>query len=520
MLPGKVYTPATILALLWKRKWIVLLPSIATAAAAFFYSSRLPNQYQAETLILVVPQRVPETFIRSTVTMRIEDRLRTISQQILSRTRLEQIIEEMNLYPEQRRRQPLDDVVAHMRDRVVIGIVRGDSFRLSFTYSEPTATMRVTDRLAKDFITDNTRERQAQAEGTSQFLEGQLEDARQRLIEQEKRLEAYRKQHAGTLPTQLPLNMQVIQNTQLQLQALNESINRDRDRRNVVDRLLADLAIAEAAVPAANAADPASVAQLSADQQLDLARQRLTELQNRGLTSEHPDVRAAERKIQDLSAKLEQERSARRAEAQPAPRTPADAARRNQVVQLTAERENLDRQIAGRLADADRLRGVIANYQSRLEMLPTRESELTELTRDYDTLQTTYRSLLAKKEESQIATNLENRQIGEQFRIIDPARLPERPISPNRPVIHAGGVAAGLALGLLVVLALELRDSSLKSEADVVGVLDFPVLALVPIIVTPSDERRSKRIRLLIWGGGTFAVIVAAAGVFVWKAWF
>jgi polysaccharide chain length determinant protein (PEP-CTERM system associated) len=520
MLPGKVYTPASIVTLLWKRKWLVVLPAMVALGGAVAYSSRLPNQYRAETLILVVPQRVPESFVRSTVTMRIEDRLRTISQQILSRTRLEQIIQELNLYPEMRRQRPLDDVVAHMRDHVHITIVRGDSFRLEFTYSEPTATMRVTDRLAKDFIVDNTRERQAQAEGTSQFLGGQLEDARQRLIEQDKRLEAYRKLHAGTLPSQLPLNLQVIQNTQLQLQTLNDGISRDRDRRVVVDRTLADLANAEAIAPLPAPANPAAVIELPTERQLELARQRLSQLQARGLTSAHPDVSAAERSVKELSGKAAQERTQQPTTTNATPRTQADVARRNQVVQLTAERENLDREVAAKLADADRLRGVIAGYQARIEMVPTRESELTELTRDYDTLQTTYRSLLAKKEESQIATNLENRQIGEQFRLIDAARVPDRPVSPNRVLINAGGGVGGLLLGLALILLLEVRDSSLKTELDVVGLIDLPVLALVPVIVTADDERRRRRSRLLLLGTGTLAVLIAGVGLFVWKAGF
>ena len=408
MLPGRVYSPASIAALLWRRKWLIMLPVVVGASAAVLYSARQPNQYQAETLILVVPQRVPESFVRATVTMRIEDRLRTISQQILSRTRLEQIIEEFNLYPDLRQTRPLDDVVADMRDSVQIAIVRGDSFRLSYTYTEPTATMQVTDRLARDFIVDNTRERQSQAEGTSQFLEAQLEDARRRLIEQEKRLETYRRIHAGELPSQLPSNMQAIQNAQLQLQALHDSVSRDRDRRVVVERLLADLSIAPILAPPATANVPAMV-QLPIEAQLDLARQTVTELVNRGLTTEHPDLRAAERRVVELSAKVEAERATHR-NAPPPATNAADAARRNQMTQLTAERENLDGQIAAKAAEDERLRRLIAGYQSRIEAVPTRESELTELTRDYDTVQTTYRSLLAKKEESQIATNLENRQ--------------------------------------------------------------------------------------------------------------
>jgi polysaccharide chain length determinant protein (PEP-CTERM system associated) len=517
MLPGKVYSPASILALLWRRKWLLVLPTVLGFGLAVAMSSRLPNAYQSETQILVVPQRVPETFIKSTVTMRIEDRLRSIGPQILSRTRLEQIINELNLYPEQRANRALDDIVSTMRANINITIVRGDSFRITYTYSEPTATMKVTDRLAKDFILDNTRDRQAQAEGTSQFLEAQLGDARQRLIEQEQRLEDYRRRHAGELPTQLQSNLQIIQNTQMQLQSLNDALNRHRDRRLVVERMLSDLAIVEATVPPVVAADPAAVSQLPVEGQLTVARQRVNELATRGLTSQHPDYRAAERKVRELEATLAQER-ARMAPTPAAPRAAGDAGRRNQIIQLTAERDNLDRQIAAAAADEARLRQTMAQYQARIEAVPSRESELTELTRDYDTLQLSYRTLLGKKEESQIATNLENRQIGEQFRILDPARVPEKPISPNRPVINAGGGIAGLLLGLALIGLLEVRNGSLKSEADVLQVLNLPVLATVQLMGTETAPR--GRLRRLLFGAGLVGLVVAGAGLAAWKGGF
>ena len=148
--------------------------------------------------------------------------------------------------------------------------------------------------------------------------------------------------------------------------------------------------------------------------------------------------------------------------------------------------------------------------------MPTRESELTELTRDYDTVQTTYRSLLAKKEESQIATNLENRQIGEQFRVVDSARQPERPISPNRVLIKVSGALAGLAMGFFAVFLLEVRDSSLKTEADVLQVLGLPVLAMVPAVVTAVDQR-SKRRRAFVVATAVLCLVAAGVGVVVWK---
>ena len=211
---------------------------MAVSVAA--WARTLPNLYHSETLILVVPQRVPESYVRSTVTTRIEDRLQSITQQILSRTRLERIIQDFNLYADERRTAIMEDIVERMRKEIEVQVVKGDAFRVGFTSDEARTAMRVTERLASLFIEENLRDREVLAEGTNQFLEAQLEDARRRLIENEKRLEDYRRQHSGELPTQLEANMQGQHNIEMQLQALLESVNRDRDRRLALERLLAD----------------------------------------------------------------------------------------------------------------------------------------------------------------------------------------------------------------------------------------------------------------------------------------
>jgi uncharacterized protein involved in exopolysaccharide biosynthesis len=379
--------------------------------------------------------------------------------------------------------------------------------------------MKVTDRLAKDFIADNTRERQAQAEGTSQFLEAQLGDARQRLIEQEKRLEAYRRQHTGQLPSQLPSNLQIIQNTQLQLTALHDNVNRHRDRRIVIDRMLSELSVAEVTAAPPPPPDTAAAAQLPVERQLELARQRVNELTTRGLTAQHPDLRAAERKVKELEGAVAQERAKQPAGAPVVVRNVAEIARRNQIVQLTAERDNLDQQIASYQNEERRLQEVLRQYQARVEAVPSRESELTELTRDYDTLQTTYRTLLAKKEESQIATNLESREIGEKFRMIDAARVPEEPISPNRTIIHIAGGFVGLVLGLAFAVLLELRHAVVATPADVMDVLDLPVLAMVPIVMPVPVAWSSRLTRLFRFGVGVLCLMGGIAAVILWKGW-
>ena len=240
MIPGKQYTPEDIVVIAWRRKWWAILPAIAITAGVYAWVRTLPNLYRSDTLILVVPQRVPENYVKSTVTTRIEDRLQSIQQQILSRTRLERIIQDFNLYADARKTAIMEDVVERMRGNISVQVVKGDAFRVSFTSDEARTAMRVCERVASLFIEENLRDREVLAEGTNQFLEAQLEDARRRLIETERKVEEYKRTYAGELPEQRDANMQGLHNIEMQLQSLTEAMNRDRDRRLIVERLIAD----------------------------------------------------------------------------------------------------------------------------------------------------------------------------------------------------------------------------------------------------------------------------------------
>src|SRR4051812_25090305 len=241
MLPGKAYKPEDVLLILRRRIWLLLVPFAVVSAGVAAWAYKLPDQFRSETVILVVPQRVPESYVRATVTTRIEDRLQSLTQQIMSRTRLERIIQDFNLYSEQRKVGIMEDIVEQMRRDIGIQVVRGDAFRINYIGDNPRTVMRVTERLASLFIEENLRDREVLAEGTNQFLEAQLEDARRRLVEHEKKLEEYRRRVAGQLPSQIESNLQVVQNLATQIQNVTESINRDRDRRLVLERQIADL---------------------------------------------------------------------------------------------------------------------------------------------------------------------------------------------------------------------------------------------------------------------------------------
>jgi polysaccharide chain length determinant protein (PEP-CTERM system associated) len=512
MIPGKQYTPEILLQIVWRHKWRIVLPFLVIAPAASLVTYRLPNLYRSDTLILVVPQRVPESYVRSTVTTRIEDRLQSISQQILSRTRLERIIQDFNLYADRRKTDLMEDVVDRMRKDIDLEVVKGDAFRVSYIASDPRTAMRVTERLASLFIDESLRDREALAEGTDQFLESQLEEARRKLIENEKRLEEYRRKNNGQLPTQADANMQGVHNSEMQLQALLDSLNRDRDRRQGLERLVADNSVPETPdTLGIRPGGPDDAAAGTATEQLRIAQLNLQALLGR-LKPKHPEILRLKRAIAELQRRVDTESGERSVSADP-PASAAEKVRRARLDEAKAEMANLDRDIASKTAEEKRLRLVLAEYQRRLEAIPTRESELTELMRDYSTIQTSYQTLLAKKQESQIAANLERRQIGEQFKVLDPARLPEKPSSPDRPKLYLLGLAIALAAGVAWAAAAEYLDRALRSEEDVRLVLNFPVLATFPNI-RPSS--RAKRRHLAAGSASAAAALLVAVAVVAW----
>jgi polysaccharide chain length determinant protein (PEP-CTERM system associated) len=520
MIPGKTYTPDEIAAVVWRWKWLIVLPCVIGAIGAFAYARTLKDLYRSEAVIMMTPQRVREDLVRSTtVRSTLAERIQTISQQIMSRTRLESIIVDLNLYQEDRRTGLMEDIVERMRRDVTVQTVRGDAFRVAYVSESPITAMRVAERLAGLFIDENLKDREQMAQGTSQFLESQLEDARKRLVEQETRLEAYRRAHAGQLPSQVDSNLAAINGAQLQMQRLQDSVARDRDQLQLLERQLADATSPEAAAaePVLDSAS-ASVSGGSARQQLETARAALRNMELR-LKPEHPDIGRMRRLIASLEKKAEKEAldvpltpdapAAR-------PRSKAELAQAIRLREMELKADRLRTSIAAMEAEQDRVRSTVGVYQQRLDAAPTRETELIELTRDYDAIKRLYASLLSKSEDSKLSVNLEARQVGQQFRILEQARVPARPYSPNRNRLYGMGAFGGAGLGLGLVFLIVYRDSSLKTDDDVTGSLALPVLALVPMMQTTADRRWLRRRRILLGGASAVLVIGLVGGVAWW----
>lgn len=508
MIPGKQYSFDTILDVARRRKWLILLPAIVIAGLSVAVIQMLPNVYRSETLILVVPQRVPESYVRSTVTARIEDRLQSISQQILSRTKLEQIINDFNLYQDDRADGELmEDIVERMRmEDVGIGVVKGDAFRLSFQSDDPRIAMRVTERLGSLFIDESYRDREVLAQSTSEFLATQLDEARRQLVQVETKLQEYQRTFNGELPSQLSANLQGQHNAEIALQNLGESLNRDRERRITFERTVAD--VLEAPEPAPGPTDRPEMAQTLQDE-LATQRQALLAVELK-LKPDHPDVKRLRRAVTELEQRVAAQKLEGTLSSRPNNTVVMDYAKRKRLTDAKAELDNLDREIQAKLAEESRLRSVLGMYQARIEAAPLREAELAALTRDYETLEQNYRSLLQKKEESDISANLEKRQIGEQFKILDPARMPEKPVSPDRPRLYVIAILAALAIGIGFAAAAEYLDRTLRTEADVRAALNLMVLATVPYMRGARATSRRLRRNLAVGAGATAVLAVCA----------
>ena len=441
-----------------RRPWHVVIPFVAVTLLAVGFSLTITKTYTSSTLILVESDKVPQSFMnegtRDAAASR--PRLQTIRQEILSRTRLERILEELNPYPERAGRAPLTAIVEGMRQAIAINVKGNDSFTLEYTHRDPKIAQSVTARLATLFIEESSQARKTQVEVTGEFIESQLAEARQKLEEKEKALRQYKESRMGRLPEQTGANLAILQRLQLEQQSVSDSLRSARERVMLVERGLS----ASAGGAAAN--DPAS--------ELAAARSELTALRAR-YTDEHPDVKAAQSRV----ARLEKQVGARTQSDQ------GDA----QLEQARAEVRHLE----GKLADVDRR---IAMFQGRVEDTPRTEQELATLTRDYQQLNQNYLDLLRKKMDAQMAERLQVQWKTDNFRILDPAFLPERPVSPNRWLFLWAGMVAGLVAGLGASVVAEMMDPTIKSLREVEALLPFPVLAALPHLDAAVAAGRGK----------------------------
>lgn len=523
MIPGKRYTPDDVVRAGWRRRWWIVVPTVVATIVAVYLSLTAAPRFQAEALIQVVSPAVSNAVLAGgeEASLRSQERLQSIARQILTRPRLQQVIEDLKLYEGLRQTTVMEQVIERMRTDTLFDPVDQEIFKIGYTAGSPQLAYDVTQRVVALFLEESSRDREGLATATETFLESQLVDAKRRLEEQEQRLQKFQEHYSGELPSQQAANLQVLNSTQLQIQQLVEVLNRDRDQRLFLQRQL-ERARTEPASFGAGFGDATSNApgmeRGSPVQQLEAARAELRSMELR-LTPEHPDIVQARTNIAKLERKADAEA---RATGLKGARTPADALKQSRLRDLESQIELVDRQIAARERELSQLRGSMTEYRRRIDAVPLHEAELTALTRDDEAVRKLYADLLDKKEKAKMAANLERKDVGERFKVMDPARLPEKRISPDRTMMSLMGLAAGLFLGIALAVFVEIRDSSMRSDDDVEASLGLPVLAMVPNVWAASavgaiETRDAHLLRLaILMVGGAAVLSFAASLVWIW----
>jgi len=485
-----------------RRRWWLMGPLLVCGFIAFGVGHFWPEQYRSEALILVEQQKVPELYVTPNVVTDLQDRLQSMTQQILSRTRLQKLIEQSNLYPDLRQRMNIDEIADKMRGDIRIELVQAPrrqdeltAFRIYFLYGSARVAQQITNELTSLFIDENLQARGQQSVSTTTFLENQLEQARQDLAQQEERLREYKIRFIGELPEQKQGMLQTLGSLQSQLDANTAAIERAEQQRIYLESMRSEYqAMKEShgnvdgdAVPS-----PITVADVTIR---DLQKQ-LTDLEAK-YTSRHPDVD----KLKDQIAGWQQSRKQleQTPETAPSAKAPGTATLSPQgpaLAEVDSRLKATKAEIENYQAEAKKLRARMDDLESRLNLTPLREQELSEVTRNYDNSRQNYQSLLQKKLQSELATNLEKRQQGEQFRIIDPPNLPLKPSEPNRLEILTIGWALGLCLGLGVTALLEMADETVHNERNLLESVSVPVLVHVPVIRSHQERIRTRVFRV------------------------
>jgi succinoglycan biosynthesis transport protein ExoP len=503
-------------ALASRRRWHILIPLFLGWLAVCGAGWVLPSVYRSGTLILVEQPTMPKDYVLPNISDDIQNRLRSITQQILSRTRLLHIIDELNLYGSERKRLTPDELVERMRKDISIELVRDErsreltAFNVYYSSHDPHVAQRVTSELTGLFINENLEVRQQESEETTKFLENQLEEARKPLADQERKVREFKDRHPGELPAQLGTNLQILGGLQSQLQKEEDALNTAKQQSVYLQSLLgayeAQRGFGE---------DPESTGVPS----LGKLKAQLADLRSL-YTDQHPDVRKLKQQIAEIEGRehgaVDDVNTGDKKigpNAGTPPRQNAHVPRSAPVAQLEGQLRANQLEIKNRNLAIASVQAKINQYQSHLSQEPVVEQQFAELSLGYDQSKANYDDLLRKKNQSAMATSLEHRQQGEHFRIIDPPSLPVKPSFPNHLKLCAIGLVVGLALAGGVAGGAELLDDRLHSRKALKGLLPVAVFAEVPLIVNLEEEEAERKSITLAWAT-TGLVFTAILGGF------
>lgn len=472
-----------------RRKWWILGPLFFGWLLVFASAWVIPAKYTSESLVLVEPPKVPSNLVTPNVQVDLADRVQSMTAQVLSRTRLLGLIEKFHLYPNDA--SSPDDQVKSMRDDIKMDLVQTPTntgkqqelvaFKIDYAAKDPSVAQKVTIALTSFFVDENVRASQEQSEATTLFLDSQVRGLGQALQDSEAKVRAFEAEHEGSLPQQLQSNIQILQGIQSQLQAAGASRERAIQQQTYLNSLQNQYQ-----TMSDTAGESGSI-----DKQLESARTSLADMQSR-YTDDHPDIK----KLKETIASLEKLKKDMAAEAKDKIEsnnaTPAQLQAMAPLVQLKSQMKINQMEIQQATQEMQRLQQAAQVYQARLNATPAVEAEMGDMVRDLGNMKKEYVELLAKKQQSALATSLERQQQGAQFRVADPPSLPDKPSFPDRFKFSLGAIAIGLGLAVVFGFGSEVLDDRIRSEQALSEAASLPVLCEIPPLPTPREIRMAR----------------------------
>ena len=461
-------------ALARRRKFWILFPALAVMITVAVTAWRLPNVYRCAAVILVEPQKVAVGYVAPTVTTGMTERMSTIYQEVTSPARLRRLIDSMGLYPEVRKREGEQEAVRQMAaaisvDQVTALGATAAAYRIGYKGSKPSETAQVTNQITAMFIEENLKVREEQSYGTSDFIEGELQKTAQQLQEKANELAEVRARYGQDLPEGAQFRLQEVAALRQQLHNAEQQITQDQQQKADLQSL--------AATTAPTVDQDLGAQSAGGNSQVDELQTKLNALRTR-YGPNHPDVRKAQAELAQAKAKEGEN---------PAPKTATPTARKIHNPVIDAQLEQLDQDIEKQKNLITQFQAAIASQMAALQTVPAYEQKIGFVQRDYDALQDRYKSWLGKKMVAETANAMESREKSERFVILDSAQVPDRPYSPNRPIMMIGGIFLGLLVGLGVALAREATDDSVRNEREAETLLGTQVLSGVPEILNPQQ---------------------------------
>ena len=467
-----------------RRKWWIIVPVLLSILAGAAYIKITPKSYKANTLILVQAQKVPTSYVRSTVTESLQSRLHTITQQVYSRTNLEKIIKQFDLYADNREEKPTVEIVESLRQKININL-RGrggtKAFEISFIWHDPKTVAEVTNAIASQFIEQNLKVREDMAMGTTAFLENESEKMRIELEDHEKRLELFKNQHMGMLPSELQSNLNILGQLKEELNHLEARIQAENEQAVMLQRQAQMIQMAQM--------QSSDLIEIVPDETGGMQSEDITYLESHvrqlrlRYTEKHPDVVALRRRISLIQQNLTDDTNGNKASpSESVEDFPAqfDNPLAFQQDQISFQLEEINKNIESYQKKIREIKNKIQVYNNRIERIPKVELDLTKLTRDYSTMRSRYQSLLQKKIDARMAEELERRQKGEQFKVLDSAIIPEKPFKPDVKKVMLLALMAGLGIGCGLAYLREIMDGGFYSTEDLEAFLGAKVLVSIP----------------------------------------